>query len=91
MAGLDAHPPERYDYRRVRAEVILDAFYRPFTELSHRLGAYARVQAHGSPTDLLAAYAAADVPESEALLFDPPFSPEALADIVRGDVPRTGI
>jgi hypothetical protein len=33
-----------------------------------------RVQCHGAPTDLLAAYAAVDVPESEALLFNPTFS-----------------
>jgi hypothetical protein len=32
------------------------------------------VQCHGSPTDLLTCYAAVDVPESEALLFDPHFS-----------------
>jgi hypothetical protein len=34
----------------------------------------ARVQCHGAPTDLLAAYAAADVPETEVLLFPPSFA-----------------
>src|SRR5262249_13051253 len=38
------------------------------------LGAVSRVQCHGAPTDLLAAYAATDVPESETVLFNPPFS-----------------
>jgi hypothetical protein len=64
----------RYDYRRFIAQAVLDEFYRPFAAISHRLNAQSRVQCHGAPTDLLAAYAAVDIPESEALLFNPPFS-----------------
>jgi len=73
-SDLDTHPAVRYDYRKFVAGVILDEFYRPFTRLCHALGARSRVQCHGAPTDLLAAYAAVDIPESEAILFDPPFS-----------------
>ena len=68
---LDEYPDVRYDYRKLLAEYVLNEFFRPFTETSHRLGCFSRVQPHGAPTDLLAAYAAIDVPESEAILFDP--------------------
>ncbi|MDD5705258.1 MAG: glycosyl hydrolase [Kiritimatiellae bacterium] len=74
MPELDAHPDARYDYRALLGEYVLEEFYRPFTELCHELGAYARVQCHGAPTDIVAAYRLADVPESEAILFDPDFS-----------------
>jgi len=74
MDGLDEHPDIRYDYRRLISDTVLDGFYRPFTEICHRLGAVSRVQCLGTPTDLLAAYCAMDIPESEAILFDPHFS-----------------
>lgn len=74
MAALDRHPDVRYDYRRFIADVIIREFYRPFTEISRRLGGASRAQCLGAPTDLLAAYAAVDIPESEAVLFDPPVS-----------------
>lgn len=74
MPELNAHADERYDYRKLISDYALNEFYRPLTEVTHQLGAVSRVQCNGSPTDLLAAYAAVDVPESEAILFDPEFS-----------------
>ena len=74
MPKLDEHPDVRYDYRKLIAEYVLKGFYEPFTEYSHKVSSFTRVQCHGAPCDLLAAYAAADVPESEAILFDPEFS-----------------
>ncbi|MFH0888824.1 MAG: glycosyl hydrolase [Planctomycetota bacterium] len=71
---LDKYPAIRYDYRKLISEYILNEFYKPFTEICHRLRAFSRVQCHGSPTDLLASYSSADIPESEAILFDPDFS-----------------
>jgi hypothetical protein len=71
---LEKHPDVWYDYRALLADYVLDEFYGPYTALCHEAGAIARVQCHGAPTDLLAAYALVDVPESEALLFDPSFS-----------------
>ncbi len=71
---LNDHPDERYDYRRLLAAYALDEFYAPYTELCHELGGFSRVQCHGSPTDLMAAYALADVPETEAILFDTDFA-----------------
>ncbi len=74
MPELDKHPDVRYDYRKLLADYVLDGFYRPFAKISHRLASFTRVQCHGAPTDLLSAFAAVDVPESEAILFDPEFS-----------------
>ncbi|MBI4833987.1 MAG: hypothetical protein HY811_04100 [Planctomycetes bacterium] len=74
MQEIDRYPDVRYDYRKLIAEYILDEFYKPYTEICHKLGAFSRVQCHGSPTDLLASYSYADIPESEAILFDPEFS-----------------
>ena len=74
MPKLDEHPDVRYDYRKLIADCVLHEFYRPFTEFSHKHNSFTRVQCHGAPCDLLAAYAATDVPESEAILFDPEFS-----------------
>ena len=71
---LDENPAVRYDYRALIADVIVRELYEEFTRICHDLGATSRVQCHGAPADLLAAYAAVDIPESEAILFDPPFS-----------------
>lgn len=72
--SLDEHPDVRYDYRKFRAETMLREFFQAFTAICHRAGAVSRVQCHGAPVDLLAAYAAVDIPESEAVLFNPTFS-----------------
>jgi hypothetical protein len=63
----------RHDYMLLVSEHVLKNFYQPFTAKSHELGAFSRVQCHGSPTDLIDAYAAVDVPETEALLYEPNF------------------
>jgi hypothetical protein len=62
---------ERYDYMKLVAERVLNHFYRPFTKRSHELGAFSRVQCAGSPTDIIRAYANVDVPETEAMLYEP--------------------
>jgi hypothetical protein len=71
---LEAHADVRYDYRKLIAETMVREFFQGFTQICHENNAYSRVQCHGAPTDLLAAYASVDVPESEALLFHPRFS-----------------
>lgn len=70
----DARCDERYDYMKLVSELVIDNFYRPFTEVCHAEGAISRVQCAGSPTDLITAYASVDVPETEAMLFEPSFS-----------------
>jgi hypothetical protein len=71
---LSSNPDILYDYRKFISRVVNDEFYRPFTETAHRMNGFTRIQAHGSPTNLLDSYACADVPETESILFDPHFS-----------------
>jgi hypothetical protein len=71
---IDDDPDLRYDHRTAIAEAILREFYEEFAAICCEHGAVSRVQCHGAPADLLSAYAAVDIPESEAILFDPPFS-----------------
>ncbi|MDD4646471.1 MAG: glycosyl hydrolase, partial [Bacteroidales bacterium] len=65
---------QRYDYMKLISSLVINNFYVPFTEEAHRLGGYSRGQCSGSPTDLISAYAALDVPETEAMLYEPTFS-----------------
>ena len=67
---IDEHPDVRYDYRKTLSDAAIDGFFKPYAEICRELGAVSRVQCHGAPTDLLAAFALVDVPESEALLFE---------------------
>jgi hypothetical protein len=64
----------RYEYRRMVSSAMQRGFFEAFARACHDLGAISRVQCHGAPADPLAAYASVDVPESEAPLFEPPFS-----------------
>jgi len=63
-----------YDYRSLVAELALQGFYKPFARKAAEHGSFTRAQCAGAPVDLLQAYAAVDVPESEALLYPPSFS-----------------
>ena len=62
-----------YDYIELMGEMAIENFYRPFTEHAHKVNAITRGQCNGSPTDLLSAYMVVDVPETEALLYEPNF------------------
>jgi hypothetical protein len=64
----------RYDYMKLLSEYIIREFYQPYTRICHRLGGFSRVQCSGSPTDIITAYASVDIPESEALLYEPAYS-----------------
>lgn len=64
----------RYDYRKLISDLVINEFYKPFTGIAREMNSFTRIQCHGAPCDVLAAYSAADVPESEAVLFDPEFS-----------------
>jgi hypothetical protein len=59
---------------KLLSEFVIDEFYKPFTLKSHELGAYSRAQCSGAPCDIISSYGVIDVPESEALLFEPSFS-----------------
>jgi hypothetical protein len=68
------HPHMRYEYRRMVGGTMQQAFFETFARQCRELGAISRAQCQGAPTDLLAAYASVDVPESEAPLYEPGFS-----------------
>jgi hypothetical protein len=73
-SNLQPFPMIRYDYMKLVSNLVINQFYKPFTEKAHELGGYSRVQCSGAPADIISAYAMADVPESEALLYEPAYS-----------------
>ncbi len=64
----------RYDYMKQVADLVLHNFYLPWHHETRRMGGISRAQVAGSPTDVIRTYAAIDVPETEAMLYDPAFS-----------------
>ncbi len=70
----DHNAGPRYDYMKLVAHLVLNEFYIPFHEESRRIGGISRAQVAGAPVDLIRAYAAIDVPETEAMLYEPNFS-----------------
>ena len=64
----------RYDYMKLLSSYVIEEFYKPFTQKSHELGAYSRVQCAGAPCDIISACATTDIPETEALLYEPSYS-----------------
>lgn len=55
----------RSDYRETISDLLLEEFARPWTKWAHQKGFQTRLQAHGSPGNLIDLYAAADIPECE--------------------------
>ena len=70
----DKNAGPRYDYMKLVADYVLNNFYIPFNKKCHDLNAYSRVQCAGSPTDIISAYASADIPETESMLYNPSYS-----------------
>ena len=62
-----------YDYMSLLSDYVLYDFYQPFTDNAHQVGAFARSQCGGAPADLLTAFMIVDVPETEAILYEPNF------------------
>jgi hypothetical protein len=53
------------DYRETLSDLLLSEFNRPWTQWANSIGAKSKLQAHGSPGNLLDLYASADIPECE--------------------------
>ena len=73
-----------YDYMTLISDYVLYDFYQPFTANANSQGAFSRSQCGGAPADLLTAFMLVDVPETEAILYEPnygriPASAAALA------------
>jgi len=63
-----------YDFMHTLSGYVLNEFYQPFADNATRAGAFSRAQCGGAPTDLLTAFTLVDVPETEAILYEPCFS-----------------
>lgn len=63
-----------YDYMKLVSKYVIDNFYKEFYNYANINNAFTRVQCAGSPTDLIKAYSYADVPETEAMLYEPNFA-----------------
>jgi hypothetical protein len=58
----------RRDYWQTVSDLMIENFYSPFIQWAAANNLQSRVQAHGSPTDLLRVYGASSIPETEDLL-----------------------
>ena len=56
----------RYDFRRTLSELALENFFAPLNAWAHQNGFLTRIQAHGTPADILEAYGMNDYPEGES-------------------------
>jgi len=74
IARLDDNVDVRFDYRLCLSDRILSQFYKPYVKMCRASEVISRVQCHGAPTDILAAYALVDIPETETMLFEPDFA-----------------
>ncbi|MBZ5543277.1 MAG: hypothetical protein LAO07_06300, partial [Acidobacteriia bacterium] len=56
----------RYDFRRTLSALALENFFAPLNTWAHQNGFLTRIQAHGTPADILEAYGMNDYPEGES-------------------------
>lgn len=63
-----------YDYLHTLSGYVLREFYQPFADNAARMGCFSRAQCGGAPADLLTAFTLVDIPETEAILYEPSFS-----------------
>ncbi len=61
----DVAPRVLCDVRETISDLHIESYIEPWVAWAHRRGLRTRNQAHGSPTNLLDCYAAADIPETE--------------------------
>ncbi|MGA3328407.1 MAG: glycosyl hydrolase [Terriglobia bacterium] len=57
----------RHDYWQTVADIMTDNFYQPLIDWAEQNHLQARIQAHGSPTNILKVYGHSDIPETEDL------------------------
>ncbi|MDQ6471696.1 glycosyl hydrolase [Flavobacterium sp. LHD-80] len=78
----------RSDYRQTIGDLLLNNFDKPWTQWAHSKNFKTKLQAHGSPGNLIDLYAAADIPECEtfgSMPFDIPGFRREKEDIREGD------
>ena len=62
-----------YDYMSLISDKVL-RFYKDFDSTLNSIGILSRGQVSGAPCDLISGYSMLDIPEGEAMLFEPEFS-----------------
>lgn len=62
-----------YDYMSLISEKVLK-FYSDFTTSLNHKGVFSRGQVSGAPCDLISGYALMDIPEGEAMLYEPEYN-----------------
>jgi len=78
----------RSDYRQTISDLLLNKFDKPWTQWAHSKNFKTKLQAHGSPGNLIDLYASADIPECEtfgSMPFDIPGFRRDKEDIREGD------
>ncbi|WP_029272620.1 glycosyl hydrolase [Flavobacterium sp. KJJ] len=78
----------RSDYRQTIGDLLLNKFDKNWTQWAHTKNFKTKLQAHGSPGNLIDLYAAADIPECEtfgSMPFDIPGFRREKEDIREGD------
>ncbi|MFH6993817.1 glycosyl hydrolase [Flavobacterium sp. FlaQc-48] len=78
----------RSDYRETIADLLLNKFDKNWTKWAHSKNFKTKLQAHGSPGNLIDLYASADIPECEtfgSMPFDIPGFRREKEDIREGD------
>ena len=76
------------DYRETLSDLLLTQFDEPWTQWANKNGFKSKLQAHGSPGNLIDLYASADIPECEtfgSMPFDIPGLRREKEDIREGD------
>ena len=76
------------DYRQTISDLLLNKFDKPWTNWAHTKNFKTKLQAHGSPGNLIDLYASADIPECEtfgSMPFDIPGFRREKEDIREGD------
>lgn len=62
-----------YDYMKLLSEKVI-AFYSNFDRVLNERNLFSRGQCSGAPCDIISAYARMDIPEGEAMLYEPEFN-----------------
>lgn len=62
-----------YDYMKLVSAKVIN-FYEDFDSTLNRRNLFSRGQCSGAPCDIISAYSRLDIPESEAMLYEPRYS-----------------
>lgn len=62
-----------YDYMSLISEKVI-GFFEAYTGVLNDHGIFSRAQCAGAPADILSAYARVDIPEGEAMLYEPEYN-----------------